>query len=93
MVNPCRQTCIMGKNNACMCLSPKSYCKYFTGKGGDTTIFTKAEKAAYSTLRTALLFWGEIYYGTMEVWDYELNQFNTCTVNKMINNGKQCTNV
>ena len=70
-------------------IDPKMYRKYLTGKGGHKVIFAKAEKAIYGTLRAALLFWEKLW-GTLEGWGFELNPYDACTVNKMID-GNQCT--
>ncbi|VEU34053.1 unnamed protein product [Pseudo-nitzschia multistriata] len=70
-------------------VDPKMYRKYLVNRNGKKTLFTKAEKAIYGTLRAALLFWEKLY-GQLEEWGFELNPYDPCTVNKMIN-GKQCT--
>ncbi|VEU33958.1 unnamed protein product [Pseudo-nitzschia multistriata] len=70
-------------------VDPKMYRKYLVNRNGKKTLFTRAEKAIYGTLRAALLFWEKLY-GQLEEWGFELNPYDPCTVNKMIND-KQCT--
>ena len=52
-------------------------------------LYAKANKAIYGTLKAALLFW-ENLSGKLQEWGFEINPYDKCTANKIIN-GKQCT--
>jgi hypothetical protein len=60
-----------------------------TTKRGTKILYCKANKAIYGTLRAALLFW-ENLSGKLREWGFEHNNYDSCTVNKIIN-GKQAT--
>ena len=47
------------------------------------------KKALFGTLRAALLFWRRLSSQLIE-WGFEANPYDSCVVNKMIND-KQCT--
>ena len=52
-------------------------------------LYAKANKAIYGTLKAALLFW-ENLSGTLIKWGFELNPYDPCVANKMID-GSQAT--
>ena len=47
-------------------------------------------KALYGRVKSALLLWYELFTGTLQGMGFELNPYDTCVANKMID-GKQCT--
>ena len=71
-------------------LDPESYdpCIIYSDKGSPT-IFAKANKAIYGTLKAALLFWKKLS-SKLKEWGFEANPYDICTVNKMID-GSQAT--
>ena len=73
-----------------LAIDPEKYspCMFKSDKGG-ATIFTKANKAIYGTLRAALLFWQKLS-SKLHDWDFIDNPYDNCTVNKMVN-GSQAT--
>ena len=52
-------------------------------------IYIRLLKALYGTLKAALLFW-ENLSETLQEWGFNINPYDWCVANKMIN-GKQCT--
>jgi hypothetical protein len=49
----------------------------------------KLLKALYGTMRAALLFW-KLMSSKLVLWGFEINPYDWCVANKIIN-GKQCT--
>ena len=70
-------------------LDPKLYRKYVTTENGKQVLYVVLQKALYGTLRAALLFWRKLSKQLVE-WGFEINPYDWCVANKMIN-GKQCT--
>ena len=71
-------------------LDPEKYNPCITtDRSGKKKLYARANKAIYGTLRAALLFW-ENLSGKLQEWGFEINPYDHCTANKMIN-GKQCT--
>jgi hypothetical protein len=56
---------------------------------GKPVLYVRLLKALYGTLQAALLFWKDLT-GNFAEWGFELNPYDWCVANKMIN-GKQCT--
>jgi len=52
-------------------------------------MYLKLRKALYGTLQAALLFWQTLSEKLLK-WSFEVNPYDWCIANKMIN-GKQCT--
>jgi hypothetical protein len=72
-----------------MKLDTKKYEKYVVQENGQDTIYVKLTKALYGTLQAALLFWQNLS-SKLQEWGFEINPYDFCVANKMIN-GKQCT--
>ena len=70
-------------------LSPKLYRPYVLMENGKLVLYVELQKALYGTLKAALLFWKRLS-SQLVTWGFELNPYDTCVANKMIN-GKQCT--
>jgi hypothetical protein len=70
-------------------VDPKSYQKYTTMEHGKLVIYVQLMKALYGTLQAALLFWEDLTECLIGQ-GYELNPYDSCVANKMVD-GKQCT--
>ena len=70
-------------------IDPKLYTKYIEKENGKDVIYVILQKALYGTLQAALLFWQNLSTQLKE-WGFEINPYDFCVANKMIN-GKQCT--
>jgi hypothetical protein len=70
-------------------LDPNYYNQYAEIHNGKMILYVLLQKALYGTLKAALLFWKKLS-STLESWGFEINPYDTCVANKMIN-GKQCT--
>ena len=70
-------------------LNPEYYNQYAEVINGKLILYVLLQKALYGTLKAALLFWKKLS-STLESWGFEINPYDTCVANKMIN-GKQCT--
>jgi Reverse transcriptase (RNA-dependent DNA polymerase) len=70
-------------------LDPEHYNQYVQEKNGKKVIYVIVTKALYGTLKAALLFWRKLST-VLTTWGFEINPYDTCVANKMIN-GKQCT--
>jgi len=71
-------------------LDPRLNRKYiWENKHGKVLLYVKLKKALYRTLKVTLLFW-QLLLDTLIEWGFELNKYDKCVANKMIN-GKQCT--
>jgi hypothetical protein len=70
-------------------IDPALYGPYLTVEHGKPVIYVKLEKALYGTLQAALLFWRDLSGFLME-HGFELNPYDECVANKIIN-GHQCT--
>ena len=62
------------------------------GKINTPTIYSEAIKALYGTVDAAKLFYDSLVELLVENLGFEMNLYDQCVVNKMIN-GKQCTTV
>ncbi len=65
------------------------YKKFVTIENGKKVLYLKLEKALYGCVQSALL-WYELFSGTLLDLGFELNQYDACVANKMIE-GTQCT--
>jgi hypothetical protein len=70
-------------------VNPQLYSKYTVMEKGRTVLYVQLLKALYGTLQAALLFWQDLS-GHLKEWGFELNPYDWCVANKMVN-GKQCT--
>jgi hypothetical protein len=71
-------------------VDPKRYTKFVATERGKQVIYEKLKKALYGTLQAALLFWKDLSAGCLTEMGFELNKYDRCVANKMID-GKQCT--
>jgi Reverse transcriptase (RNA-dependent DNA polymerase) len=65
-----------------------TYKEFISVENGKRVIYTKLNKALYSTMQASLLFWRK-FKGFLTDLGYKENLYDSCVVNKMIN-GKQC---
>jgi hypothetical protein len=70
-------------------MDPKLYRKYVKDEHGKLVLYVELLKALYRTLRAALLFW-KLLSSKLVLWGFEINPYDWCVANKMID-GKQCT--
>jgi hypothetical protein len=71
-------------------VDPEKYETYFEMENGKKVIKVILQKALYGILQAALLSWQNISTFLIEELGFEMNPYNQCIVNKIIN-GKQCT--
>jgi hypothetical protein len=69
-------------------LDPKLYRKCVQTQHGKSVMCVKLKKALYGTLQAALLF-QENLSKSLKEWGFEINPFDWCVANKMMD-GKQC---
>jgi hypothetical protein len=72
-----------------MCDVCDDYKKYVRIENGKKVLYLKLLKALYGCVQSALL-WYDLFSNTLEKAGFELNPYDTCVANKMID-GKQCT--
>ena len=70
-------------------LDPDYYNQFAERHNGKLVLYVLLLKALYGTLKAALLFWKKLS-STLISWGFEINPYDPCVANKMIN-GKQCT--
>jgi hypothetical protein len=70
-------------------LEPKLYQKYIQIERGKRVLYVGLKKALYGTLRAALLFWKKLS-AQLQEWGFEINSYEWCVANKMIDR-KECT--
>ena len=71
-------------------VDPKMYRKYLTtNKKNEPMLYVKLSKALYGLLQSALLFYNKLR-GELEDYDFEINPYDPCVANKMVN-GSQMT--
>ena len=68
----------------------ETYAQYLTYENGTPVIYTELSKALYGTLQAAKLFWENLTEFLCNELGFELNPYDPCVANKIIN-GKQCT--
>ena len=68
---------------------PKLYDKIVEYEKGKPLMYVKLKKALYGTQQAAMLFRKDLSAHLVR-WGYEINPYDWCVANKMIN-GKQCT--
>lgn len=69
-------------------LVPKLYRQYLRNENVRSDLYVQLKKALYGTLKAALLFWKNLPFCLQE-WDFEINPYDWCVVNKQIK-GEQC---
>jgi hypothetical protein len=72
-----------------MCKANDKYEKFVTIENGKKVLYLRLLKALYGCVRSALL-WYELFSSTLQEMGFELNSYDPCVANKVIN-GKQCT--
>jgi hypothetical protein len=72
-----------------LCQVDEEYKSFVTIEKGKKVIYLQLLKALYGCLRSALL-WYELYTSKLQGMGFELNPYDMCVANKMIND-KQCT--
>ena len=78
-----------GESVDILCQTDSSYKKFVTIENGRKVIYVKLKKALYGCVTSALL-WYELFTDTLKKMGFELNEYEPCIANKIIN-GKQCT--
>lgn len=69
---------------------PETYARFMTTDSrGQIALYLVCNKALYGTMRAALLFWEDLS-SKLQGWGFELNPYDQCVANKMIE-GTQCT--
>ena len=72
-----------------MCKANPKYRKYVCYKKGEKVLYLKLLRALYGCIESALL-WYELFTSKLKSMGFELNPYDKCVANKMVN-GKQCT--
>ena len=70
-------------------IDPTLYNQFVKIVNGKKVLYLLLKKALYGTLKAALLFYKKLVE-VLTSWGFELNPYDPCVANKMIN-GKQCT--
>ena len=71
-------------------MDPKMYRKFITTENGKTVLYAEMKKALYGTLKAAKLFQKMLTKKLVEDMKFELNPYDECVANKIID-GHQCT--
>jgi hypothetical protein len=69
-------------------VNPK-YKKFVTHENGKRVLYLQLLKALYGCVQSALL-WYDLFTNTLKNDGFELNPYDACVANKIVN-GKQCT--
>ena len=69
--------------------NPEHYQPYVTFENGKKVLYVELLKALYGCMQSALL-WYKLFATTLSEMGFELNPYNLCVANKVINN-RQCT--
>ena len=72
-----------------MCKANNKYEIFVAVESGKRVLYLRLLKALYGCVKSALL-WYELFTSTLQEMGFELNPYDPCVANKMIN-GKQCT--
>ena len=65
--------------------APEIYCKYITiNRKGETVLYVRALNAIYGIMKSALLFY-QNFVGYLMTIGFELNPYDPCVANKIIN--------
>jgi hypothetical protein len=65
-------------------ISPKTYKNYITSEKGKDVIYLVLKKALYGCVKSALLFWEDLSSKLIKR-GYDLNSYDRCVANKVIN--------
>ncbi|KAG7353502.1 hypothetical protein IV203_002857 [Nitzschia inconspicua] len=65
-----------------------SYCQYVAYENGKKVLYAQLDKALYGAVQSALLFWKKLTAFVVDVLGFEINPYDECVANKIIN-GKQ----
>ena len=71
------------------CQIDEKYKKFVVMEGETKVLYVRLNKALYGCVQSALL-WYELFSTTLKEMGFELNPYDPCVANKMIN-GRQCT--
>jgi hypothetical protein len=80
---------LTGESVEIMCMVNTKYKPFVITENGKKVLYLQILKALYGCVRSALL-WYELFSGTLKEMGFELNPYDPCVANKLIN-GKQCT--
>ena len=72
-----------------LCAKNPGYEEFVVVEGGKRTLYMQLLKALYGCIKSALL-WYNLFTDTLMDMGFELNPYDNCVANKMID-GKQCT--
>ncbi|KAG7352856.1 reverse transcriptase RNA-dependent DNA polymerase [Nitzschia inconspicua] len=67
-----------------------SYHQFVTYENGKKVLYAQLDKALYGAVQSALLFWKKLSAFVVEKLGFEINPYDACVANKIIN-GKQFT--
>jgi len=70
-------------------VNPQKYTPFVIKENHKNVIYLLLQKALYSTLQAALLFWRNLSSFLVDELEFKLNPYDTCITNKIIN-GKKC---
>ncbi len=71
-------------------VDPRVYGPYVTTENEKNVIYVQLTNALYGTLQAAFLFWENLSKFLVEQLGFEINSYDQCVANKLINS-KQCT--
>jgi hypothetical protein len=80
---------MVGEAADIMCKVNPKYKVFVVVENGKKTLYLQLLKALYGCVKSALL-WYDLFSSTLSQDGFELNPYDTCVANKLIN-GKQCT--
>jgi hypothetical protein len=80
---------VEGESVDIMCDVCKEYEEFVTYENGKRVLYLRLLKALYGCVKSALL-WYELFTGTLVEMGFELNPYDACVANKVVD-GKQCT--
>ena len=72
-----------------MCEVNPEYKKYVFEENGQKVLYVRVVRAIYGCIYSALL-WYDLFSNTLKDMGFEINPYDRCVANKMVN-GKQCT--
>ena len=78
---------LIGDEVDLLCSLNKSYNEFVTSEKGKKVLYLQLVKALYGCIKSAIL-WYECFTECLKSMGFELNKYDPCVANKMIN-GKQ----
>ena len=66
-------------------IDPQLYERHTIIENGRKVLYVKLKKALYRTLQASILFWKNLT-NTLIEWGFEINPYDWCVANKMVNN-------